>query len=107
MSMELIAEMRASLGVRETKGSDSNPEIDAYFVDCGWQLSELGEDSTVAWCAARMGSALKRCGYPIPPKANNLTARSYCTYGVACEPDPGVIGVIPRGNSSWQGHVFL
>jgi uncharacterized protein (TIGR02594 family) len=103
----LLEEMRASIGVHETAGPDSNPEIVAYFADCGWKLSELGEDSTVAWCAARMGSALKRCGYPIPPKANNLTARTYTTYGVGCDPQPGAIGIIPRGTSGWQGHVFL
>lgn len=108
MSSTLLEEMRASLGVQETPGSDSNPEIVAYFADCGWKLSELGEDSTVAWCAARLGSALKRCGYPVPPKNVNLSARTYATYGVACDPQPGAIGVIPRGKAgSWMGHVFV
>jgi hypothetical protein len=37
----------------------------------------------------------------------NLTARPYCTYGVACEPEPDAICVIPRGTSGWQGHVFI
>jgi hypothetical protein len=50
---------------------------------------------------------LKRCGYPLPPKNTNLSARTYATYGVACDPQPGAIGVIPRGNSGWQGHVFV
>lgn len=105
--MQLLEEMRASLGVQEVKGPGTNPEVERYFADCGWKLDDLGDDDTVAWCAARVGSALKRCGYPIPPTNVNLTARSYATYGVDCKPQPGAIGVIPRGTSGWQGHVFV
>ena len=103
----LLDEMRSSIGVQEIKGPGTNPEIERYFADCGWKLDELGDDDTVAWCAARVGSALKRSGYPIPPKNINLSARSYMTYGVACDPQPGAIAVIARGTSGWQGHVFV
>jgi uncharacterized protein (TIGR02594 family) len=102
-----LDDMHASLGVQETKSKGSNPKIKAYFADCGHDLEKLGDDSDVAWCGARVGSALKRAGFPIPPKANNLLARSYTTYGIACEPKPGAIGIIPRGKSGWQGHVFV
>jgi uncharacterized protein (TIGR02594 family) len=103
--LNLLEEMRSSLGVQEIKGKAKNEAIMAYFREVGHP--EIEQDDTTAWCAARVGSALKRCGHTIPPKDVNLLARSYCTYGVACEPQPGAIGVVPRGNSSWMGHVFV
>ena len=39
-----------------------------------------------------------------------LTARSYLDWGIPvniADAQPGDIGVIPRGTSSWQGHVFF
>jgi uncharacterized protein (TIGR02594 family) len=92
----------ASLGTHEIAGPVSNEKILEYFAAVGHPECRSEE---IPWCAARTGAALKAAGYPIPPKEVCLMARSYCTYGVACEPKRGAIVVFPRGNSTWQGHV--
>lgn len=96
--------MRDRLGTKEITGKRHNPAIVAMFADVGHP--EVEDDET-AWCAAATGSALKAVGMPIPPVNVNLLARSYCTYGVKCEPKPGAIAIWPRGNSKWQGHVNI
>src|SRR5215475_1126764 len=93
--------MIADIGVHRNKTHDE-PHILECFADCGH--SEIKSDE-VSWCAAFMGAALVHSGLPIPPKDTCLMARSYCTYGVRCEPKPGAIVGFPRGNSGWQGHV--
>lgn len=100
--LDLLDAMRARVGIREIAGKDHNPLIVSMFADVGH--SEIKDDET-AWCAAAVGSALKSCGLPIPPRDVNLLAKSYLSYGVPCDPRPGAIGVWPRGNSDWQGHV--
>jgi uncharacterized protein (TIGR02594 family) len=74
----------------------------AYFAAVGHPECKSDE---IAWCAARMGAALKAAGYPIPPVNVNLMARSYLTYGTHCQPKVGAIVIFPRGNNTWQGHV--
>lgn len=101
----LLDEVRSHLGVQEVRGPAANPEVLGFFADVGHP--EIENDDTTAWCAAFVGSCLKRRGYPIPPKETNLLARTYATYGVATTPGPGAIAVIPRGNSGWMGHVFV
>lgn len=96
--------MRERIGTKEFTGKRHNPAIIAMFADVGHP--EVTDDET-AWCAAATGSALKASGLPIPPTNVNLLARSYCTYGVKCEPKPGAIAIWPRGNSTWQGHVNI
>jgi uncharacterized protein (TIGR02594 family) len=65
------------------------------------------EHDSVAWCAAFVGHCLEKAGIRSTRK---LTARSYLNWGIPVEiadAQPGDIGVIPRGSSSWQGHVFF
>jgi uncharacterized protein (TIGR02594 family) len=65
------------------------------------------EHDSVAWCAAFVGHCLERAGIRSTRK---LTARSYLDWGVpvdVADAQQGDIGVIPRGSSSWQGHVFF
>lgn len=100
--IELLDAMRARVGIKEIPGPEHNPLIVSMFADVGHP--QIKDDET-AWCAAAVGSALKSCDLPIPPRDVNLLARSYLSYGVACQPQPGAIGVWPRGNSDWQGHV--
>jgi uncharacterized protein (TIGR02594 family) len=102
MDTPWLDDMLADIGVREIKGAKANEKILAYFAEVGH--SECQSDE-IAWCAARVGAALKRSGLPIPPVNVNLLARSYLTYGTACEPKPGAIVIFRRGNSTWQGHV--
>jgi uncharacterized protein (TIGR02594 family) len=68
---------------------------------------EWVEHDSVAWCAAFVGHCLERAGIRSTRK---LTARSYLDWGIPvdiADAQPGDIGVIPRGSSSWQGHVFF
>lgn len=100
----LLDVARSHIGLKEIPGDKHNPAIIQMFKDVGHP--EVRDDET-AWCAAFVGSALKSLGYPIPPKDVSLLARSYCSYGVPAKPQPGAIGIWPRGNSSWQGHVAI
>lgn len=93
----------AEIGTVEwAKGS--NPKVLAYYRDAGHP--EVVDDD-VAWCAAFVGAMLKRAG--VKP-SGALNARSYLKWGNPVPLDKiqrGDIGVIPRGNSTWQGHVFF
>lgn len=93
---------RADIGKREIEGPKHNPDILACFADCGHPEIDADE---IAWCAAQQGSWLVRTGYPIPPRAHNLMARSYLTYGQRLErPRVGCIAVLKRGKPPF-GHV--
>lgn len=98
------------LGNKEIKGPKSNPIIAGSKDDSDWFAvnghPEVDSDET-ANCAVFVGFCLVKAGFPIPPRDNNMLARSYCTYGVDAihDPRPGDIGVLPRG-AKWQGHVI-
>jgi len=91
------------LGTAEIDGRADNPVIMQFYKDCGHQAIEHEE---TAWCAAFVGSCLKRCGKPLPlPVDWNLMARSYLKYGVPLsKPRPGCIAIWPRGKPP-SGHV--
>lgn len=78
----------------------SNPVIDAYFQDAGFD----GYTDETAWCAAFVGAMIKRSG-GVP--SGSLAARSYLNVGVPVDdPVEGDIVVYWRGNpDGWQGHV--
>lgn len=98
-----LRQARLHLGTKETKGKDSNPAILEFFKLAGHD--DIDNEET-AWCAAFVGAMLKLSGYPLPPTATNLMARSYLKYGKPlAEPVVGAICITPRGKSSWQGHV--
>ncbi len=97
-----LDDMLADVGVHEIAGPKANEKIVAYFADVGHPECKSDE---IAWCAARVGAALVHCKLPIPPVSTNLMARTYLTWGAACEPKRGAIVVFPRGGSTWQGHV--
>jgi uncharacterized protein (TIGR02594 family) len=90
----------AEVGTKEAPGAADNPLVLAYYRDAGQPQAH----DAVAWCAAFVGAMLARARYPLPPHDTALLARSYLTYGIACAPQPGAIGVWPRG-AAWQGHV--
>jgi uncharacterized protein (TIGR02594 family) len=93
----------AEVGTKEVPGAVHNPAVLAYYAEAGHP--EVAADE-VAWCAAFTGAMLARAGCPLPPRNVSLLARSYLTYGIACEPQPGAIGIWPRG-AAWQGHVGI
>jgi len=95
---------RSYIGTKEGPGPDNNPTIMEMYASVGH--THVEHDS-VAWCAAFVGHCLERAGIRSTRK---LTARSYLDWGVpvdVADTQQGDIGVIPRGTSSWQGHVFF
>jgi uncharacterized protein (TIGR02594 family) len=93
-----------NVGVAEIKGAVNNPRILEMYAKVGHD--EI-VDEEVAWCAAHVGSCLVDVGYAIPPKANNLMARSYLNYGTRLDaPKPGAIVVKARGKAPF-GHVGI
>lgn len=99
---------RQKLNIKEFPGKSKNNDlIGSRFRNCGWgeEWDRGAITDETPWCAAEVGGALVDNGYPIPPKAVNLMARSYHTYGKACEIKRGAIGVMPRGKDKSKGHV--
>ena len=95
---------RANLGVSEIRGKENNPRILEMYAKTGHD--EI-VDEDVAWCAAHVGACLVDFNYAIPPKANNLMARSYLNYGTKLDkPKPGAIVVKARGKAPF-GHVGI
>ncbi len=95
---------RSYIGTTEGPGPADNPIIMEMYASVG---HDWVEHDSVAWCAAFVGHCLERAGIRSTRK---LTARSYLDWGVPVEvvdAQQGDIGVIPRGSSSWQGHVFF
>ena len=89
-------------GLKEAPGAKNNPEVVKLFADAGFP--GIKTDST-AWCAALIGAVLNRAGHK---PSGSLAARSYESWGVGLkEPALGCIATKKRGNSAWQGHVFL
>jgi uncharacterized protein (TIGR02594 family) len=95
---------RSYIGTTEGPGPADNPVIMEMYDSVG---HDWVEHDSVAWCAAFVGHCLERAGIRSTRK---LTARSYLEWGVPIEvvdAQQGDIGVISRGSSSWQGHVFF
>ena len=95
---------RSYIGLSEGPGTADNPVIMEMYASVG---HDWVEHDSVAWCAAFVGHCLERAGIRSTRK---LTARSYLDWGVpvdVAEAQQGDIGVIPRGRSNWQGHVFF
>jgi len=95
---------RSYIGTTEGPGPADNLIIMEMYASVG---HDWVEHDSVAWCAAFVGHCLERAGIRSTRK---LTARSYLDWGVPIEvadAQQGDIGVIPRGSSRWQGHVFF
>lgn len=99
----ILAAARAEIGTYEwAKGS--NPKVVAYYADAGHP--EIKDDAT-PWCAAFVGAILGKVGLL---GTGSLMARSYEKWGepvAANDIRPGDVGVMPRGDKGWQGHVFF
>ncbi len=94
---------RGYIGTTEARPAN-NPTVMEMYASVG---HDWVEHDSVAWCAAFVGHCLETAGIRSTRK---LTARSYLDWGIPVEiadAQPGDIGVIPRGSSSWQGHVFF
>jgi uncharacterized protein (TIGR02594 family) len=92
------------IGTVEAPGPENNPVVMEMYASVG---HDWVEHDSVAWCAAFVGYCLEKGGLRSTRK---LTARSYLDWGIPVavrDAQPGDIGVIPRGSSRWQGHVFF
>lgn len=107
---QLHKTLATKLGLKEIVGYRHNPAIVEMFAACGH--SWVADDET-PWCAAFIGWGIaetsKRLGVAVEG-TRMLNARSYLDWGQKIafhEIAKGDIVIIPRGNSNWQGHVFV
>lgn len=86
-------------GLTETPGKESNPEVDRFFRDLGFDL-----DDSYAWCSAFMNFCQKAAGNEYTGKLN---AKSWLDWAcVTNEPQLGDVVIFHRGDpSDWRGHV--
>jgi uncharacterized protein (TIGR02594 family) len=95
-----LAAAWAEFGVREIPGKDDAPEILRYFREAG---DTNAETEATPWCAAFLGSMLKRGGQA---GTGSLLARSYLAWGDALDtPRLGAVAVLSRGDDPNAGHV--
>jgi uncharacterized protein (TIGR02594 family) len=100
MKPNYIVEAEALLGEKEVKGKLANEKIVELYADAGHP--DVVSDE-VPWCAAFVGACLARSN---KPHTGTLLARDYLKYGKKLKkPQEYSIGVMRRGNSSWEGHV--
>lgn len=95
---------RELIGLKEIVGSAHEPRVVEFFAEAGHAWVK---DDETAWCAAFANAMLQRDGWKGTGKLN---ARSFLDWGqsiAVSDARPGDIVVIPRGSSSWQGHVFF
>lgn len=99
---EVLFEMLSHYGMQEVSGTQSNPEIIAFFKELGYNIN----DDETSWCAASLNYYLKKCGYEHTGK---LDAKSFLKLPVVVlQPSLGDIVVLWREDpSSWKGHVGL
>jgi uncharacterized protein (TIGR02594 family) len=91
----------SDMGLEEAPGSTDNPHVVQMYADAGHP--EVKHDAT-AWCAAAVGSWLKRSSYK---PSGSLMARSYLTWGAKLDqPKIGAVAVLWRNSpNSSEGHV--
>lgn len=106
MKPRYIVEAEALLGEKEISGKLSNAKIAELYKDAGHPEVQSDE---VPWCAAYIGACLARGNQP---NTGTLLARDYRSAAwlskatdLGKKPQVYSIGVMKRGNSSWEGHV--
>lgn len=101
------AEAERLLGLKEIPGKNTAPEITALWADAG--LPQITDDET-PWCAAFVNGCLVR-GNKASTKSGLARSFKFDEHADKFEtlkkPEKYCIGVMKRGNSSWQGHVGL
>lgn len=90
---------KSMLGLREMPGPRHNPKILEM-----WQAAKAGwfSDDETPWCGGFMAYCMVKCNI-VPPK-EAPRAISWATWGKACRPQVGAVGVKKRVGGN---HVFL
>lgn len=93
-----VSAARSMLGLREIPGPKHNPKI----LDM-WAAAKASwfKDDETPWCGAFMALVMVKCNI-VPPK-DAVRAISWATWGKACSPQVGAIGVKARKGGN---HVF-
>jgi len=94
-----LATARAEIGVREKVGPAINPRITEYYNAAG---SLRAKDDAVPWCSAFVHWVFAQHGIR---GTGSLAARSWLKWGKPSPCTVGALAILPRGTSSWQGHV--
>jgi uncharacterized protein (TIGR02594 family) len=94
-------EAERHLGLRERAGPKHNPEI------IGWleRLKAPWRDDETPWCGTFVGWCIAATLPDELLPANPFGARSWLTFGAACEPRRAAVLVFSRPGSAWSGHV--
>lgn len=88
---------RKLIGVTEVPGPRHNPTILKFWTWAPWIKTD--EDP---WCGGFIGWCMKEAGIDIPK--SYPSAASWATWGIACPPQLGAIGVKKRTGGN---HVFM
>lgn len=94
-----VSAARSMLGLREIAGPKHNPKILEMWVAA--KASFIKDDEN-PWCAALIALVMVMCNIVPPPDA--FRAISWATWGKACNPQVGAIGVKKRKGGN---HVFV
>lgn len=89
-------------GVKEIPGPKSSPVIMGWIAKLAakfgaWIKNTLPDDAT-PWCGTFVGYVMSENGFKIP--ANFMSARSWATWGIGCEPAVGAIMVFARSGGA-------
>ena len=93
-----LIEARKDMGLREIPGVKHAPRIMKMIAMLGYPFS----DDETPWCGTAMAAWVKQAGLTPPPMG--FRAASWSSWGVACSPQIGAIGVKQRAGGN---HVFL
>lgn len=96
-----LVEARRLLGTREIPGPSHNS-----WIAKGWARLGAGwfNDDETPWCGFFVAHCMEKAGLPYPGKGEFARAASWATYGIACTPQLGAIGVKKRTGGN---HVFF
>lgn len=99
----MLLQMLAIYGVKETPGAGDNPIIMAWADETG--LRNVYKHDSVAWCGLACAVAAKRSSWDYAPKGNALWALNWASWGNAA-PSP-MLGDVMTFNRDGGGHVAL
>lgn len=100
--VKIVSKALEYYGIKEILGGSVNKKVLGFLND----VSSKKHEKNIPWCAAFVGSMLKKCGFKYSSK---LTARDYLKVGKSVDnPAMGDIVIFWRDSlESWKGHVGI